>query len=182
MIKEEHRNAINEAIKRLPDEPVYLIGIRRTTNIDLFNDSFILYSPYNGEYFTTDRFTTDPGLFYLKNPVNTKGTAILMEGVHKDIWAFGMHNNKYRALVQVNKCCVYRDANKDDILNMNANVRDCGYFGINLHHGYNSSKVGKNSAGCQVFQSIDEFNKVMSILTDKFSFVKFYSYYLYRER
>ncbi len=181
MIKEEHRNAINEAVKRLPDEPLLLIGIRRIGHVDAFNDTFILYSPYDGIYWYTNEFTTDPGLEYLKNPINPKGTAILMEGVHRDIWSIGLHNGKYKALVQTGMCCVYRDANKDDILDMNANTRDCGYFGINLHHAYNSYRVGKNSAGCQVFRRAEDLNYLLGLLGGKYSFIKHFSYYLHRE-
>lgn len=180
-IQDYHRKAISLAMDILKDEIVYLIGIRDIRNVDSFNDEFILYSPYGDILMLFNEFTTDPGIYYLREPISIKGTAILMEGAHRGIWSFGLHKGRYRALVQVNSCCVYRDANKDDIINMNTNTRDCGFFGINLHHGYNSYRVGKNSAGCQVFRREEDLNSVLGVLSGRFSFLKSFSYYLYRK-
>lgn len=181
MINKKYTKAIESAIKLRPDEMVYLIGVRRITDVDRWNDTFILYSPYGDLYWECDDFTTDPGLAYLYSPINPKGTAILMEGWHSDIWGWGYHNGKYKALVQVNSCCVYRDNTRDSVLNMDARTRDCGYFGINLHHGFDSEKVGKNSAGCQVFRYRKDFNKLLDILERRFSHQRYFSYYLWRE-
>ncbi len=178
----KYAHIIDKAYNLRPDEMVYLIGVRRIRETDEYNDTFILYSPYGDLYWECDNFTTDPGLSYLKKPINSKGTAILMEGWHSDIWQIGYHQGKYKALVQVNPCCVYRDNNRDSVLNMDPRSRDCGYFGINLHHGYDSLKVGANSAGCQVFRYRKDLNYLLSILEKRFSHQKYFSYYLWREQ
>jgi hypothetical protein len=54
-----------------------------------------------------------------------------------------------------NKVTVWRDKNRNHV--NDDDIVQSGYFGINLHHGFNSKKVGKNSAGCQVIQSRDKF-------------------------
>jgi hypothetical protein len=179
-IKDPLHLKVIETAMTLYDAPIYLIGIRRELHVDTFNDTFILYSHYNDIYWYTDEFTTDPGLSVLKQPINPKGTAILCEGLHRDIWGWGYHKNKYKALVQVNPCTVYRDNNRDAVLNMDTNKIDRGYFGINLHHANNAKRVGNWSAGCQVFRRVDEFEKVLSILSGKYSFLKTFDYYLYR--
>lgn len=117
--------------------------------------------------------TTDPSTKYLikggfKDP--NKGTAILPGGQYVDTWELGPHGQTgYTALRQQKNLCVYRDYNRDDILNFNIENKDCGKFGINIHRGKiagaddgegNTSIIGDYSAGCQVFQNsycFDEF-------------------------
>jgi hypothetical protein len=109
--------------------------------------------------------TTDPGLYWLKTPMNESGTAILKEGFYKSLWKIGMHKD-YRALVQVNPVTYYRDNNRDDKLNLIPGTECTGVIGTNLHHSnYNgvSYVVGKWSAGCIVYANIKDFNKMMTL-------------------
>jgi hypothetical protein len=100
--------------------------------------------------------TTDPGTYWLNHPMNSLGAAVLKPGQWENCWAIGFHKNKqdHEALVQVGKVSVYRDNDKDSTAEA-TNVIDTGLFGINIH-GSNkvgsSAKIGKWSAGCQVFQ------------------------------
>lgn len=129
-----------------------IIGIRtidKTAN--LFNDRMIILWKYYG-YWNSLIFpiTTDPGLYWRKNPMNVKGTAILKPGQYRGMWAIGKHQGKYDALKQVKDCTVYRDGNRDHILDAHGET-DTGLFGINHHKaGTHSSQVDKWSAGCQV--------------------------------
>lgn len=100
--------------------------------------------------------TSDPGTYYLNNPLSKLGTAVLCPGQYIDSHQIGFHQQKkdHRALVQTGgKVKVYRDGDKDNIAEVSA-VTETGSFGINVHganKGVTTPKVGKWSAGCVVF-------------------------------
>ena len=61
---------------------------------------------------------------------------------------------------------VYRDDNKDMILDYNESTIDKGFFGINFHRSNphtESYRVDKWSAGCQVFKKAKDFYEFMTI-------------------
>lgn len=89
--------------------------------------------------------TTDPMKYYLQNPCNVKGCAILKPGQWRGMWTRGLHRGKQTALIQVKPVTVYRDTNRDDILDVTGK-EDTGLFGINFHTGDGQTA----SAGCQV--------------------------------
>ena len=113
--------------------------------------------------------TTDPGETYLIKPENPKGTAILVPGQYKGAYVIGVHarNNKnfsHQALIQNKPVRVYRDNNKDNILDFNKDSIDEGMFGINIHRASrwkNVERVGQYSAGCQVIQNAMTFLEFM---------------------
>ena len=112
--------------------------------------------------------TTDPGKYWLENPTNPKGTAVLVPGQYRSTWKIGKHQGKYEALVQRKPVKVYRDNNKDDVIdykNISTSI-DEGYFGINIHRSnpYTESYViNKWSAGCQVFKAVEDYNEFMEL-------------------
>jgi hypothetical protein len=84
--------------------------------------------------------TTIPGTKSLVTPVNRAGTAILVPGQYKDVYAIDLHKNKYKALCQrLGPVRVYRDNNKDAKIDLNDKSIQSGFFGINIH------KAGTNS-------------------------------------
>ena len=110
--------------------------------------------------------TTDPGKYYSQNLLDQSGVAILVPNQYKNTWQVGLHQGKYEALVQRKPVKVYRDKNKDSIYDLNAETINTGLFGINIHRSNSngtSQVVGKWSAGCQVFQSPQDFNIFMNI-------------------
>lgn len=130
------------------------VGIRDTASVNTFNDTFVMFWKYKGHWSAFFRpGTTDPGTYWLNNPMNTHGTAILKEGQYRGAWKLGKHQGKYTALVQRKEVTVIRDGNKDGVLDIEGGYEDKGYFGIN-HHRANSKnesvQVDKWSAGCQV--------------------------------
>jgi len=145
-----------------------IVGIRSadmTPNV--FNDRLLVFwkdvdlsSPFKEKVW---KITTDPGLYWLKNPSNVKGTAILFPGQYEDVYAIDLHNKKYPALCQrLGDVKVYRDSNKDN--RYDPDKTEIGRFGINIHKaGSNSSQVDKWSAGCQVFQKEKDFNDFMNL-------------------
>jgi len=130
------------------------VGIRNIANVNTFNDTFVMFWKYAGQWSSFYWFgTTDPGTYYLENPMNDMGTAILKEDQYRGAWKMGLHQGKYDALVQKKEVTVIRDANKDGVLDLDAGTEETGFFGIN-HHRANekneSIQVDKWSAGCQV--------------------------------
>jgi hypothetical protein len=112
--------------------------------------------------------TTTPSVQYLQNPIagSIGGTAIMKQGQYKNAYQIGLHRNKYEALVQTGgPVTVIRDSDRNSILNYFGNVTS-GYYGINIHRSTASyasqDKIGPDSAGCQVFRWIDDFNDMMA--------------------
>lgn len=145
-----------------------LLGIRHADKVDMFDDElYYFWTDGTKIQYTalTEGFTTDPGKYYLKNPMNTKGCAIVKEGWYPRVWVKGKHNNKYNALIQRgNTFTVYRDKNKDDKFDFSGPL-DTGYFGINLHRAsqyYTVATVNNYSAGCQVIADPNKFNTLMT--------------------
>ena len=144
-----------------------LIGVRTLDNTsNKFNDLMVVMWFYGGEWNRLNfNITTDPGVYYRENPININGTAILKEGHHKGLWTIGKHKEVYEALTQTSKAIVYRDNNKDDVLDFDCGTQS-GLFGINCHRSnqnVTSTNVDKWSAGCQVFENPKDFSLFMDI-------------------
>src|SRR5690606_4080192 len=62
--------------------------------------------------------TTDPGTYWLNNPINRLGTAILKPNQWIDCWQIGNHKGdpKHPALVQVKPVTVWRDSYRDNLI------------------------------------------------------------------
>jgi hypothetical protein len=152
---------------------INIIGVRRDNQGSNTFDDFLLVMYRDEEKMVSHRWqaTTDPGKYWLKNPMNPKGTAVLVPGQYRGTWQLGKHQNNYEALVQAKPVKVWRDNNKDDIIDYNniATLVDKGYFGINIHRSnpYTESYVvNKWSAGCQVFKKVDDFKDFMELCRD----------------
>jgi hypothetical protein len=111
--------------------------------------------------------TTDPGAYFLRKPINVDGTAILTPGQYLSTYKIGRHRNAYEALVQSGgPVRVWRDDNRDQVLNWQSNLGISGWYGINIHRAKKegeTDEVGRFSAGCQVFQDADDFDVFMTI-------------------
>lgn len=109
--------------------------------------------------------TTDPGLYYLRNPMNVNGTAILKPGQYRGSHKIGQHRGQYTALVQASPVTVYRDRNRNDTMDLLAGQTQTGTFGINIHHaGTDSKLVGRWSAGCTVVANLHDWDILMAIV------------------
>lgn len=144
-----------------------IIGVRTNNHQpNKFDDIIAVeYRDNNGNIWTY-RFkaTTEPGTYWLNNPENIKGTAILVPGQYRACYKIGLHQGKYEALVQRKPVKVYRDNNKDSIIDYYTQSIDEGIFGINIHKaGKDSKQIDKWSAGCQVFANEDNFNFFMEL-------------------
>jgi hypothetical protein len=97
--------------------------------------------------------------------MNLSGAAILKQGQYKNAYAIGLHRGKYKALVQVKPVTVMRDKDRNSYLDFFAPTQT-GLFGINIHKATiknNQAEIGQDSAGCQVFMNINDYNDMMKM-------------------
>lgn len=147
---------------------VNIIGVRSSEHqANRFDD--VIYCVYKDE---KDEWvekswpcTTEPGKYWLENPTNVNGTAVLVPGQYRGVWRIDRHQGKYDALCQRNgPVKTYRDSNKDDIIDLDVESITEGYYGINIHKaGKASTQIDRWSAGCQVFANASDFAEFMGI-------------------
>ena len=110
--------------------------------------------------------TTDPGTFWLQNPMQPQGTAVLSQGQYVNAYQIGLHKNQYKALVQVKPISIIRDYQRDAYMDFSNGTEHKGIFGINIHRAMvqgTTKYVDKFSAGCQVFANASDFNEFMNL-------------------
>ena len=160
------------------EEELNIIGVRSSNDIANSFDDWIYLIQEGGEEVKIYPVTTDPGKYWLENPMNVEGTAILVPGQYEGAYTIGLHRGKYEALRQSRPVKVWRDNTKDTKLDKEGKIYE-GMFGINIHRSNATSQsrvVEKWSAGCQVFQKAADFNEFMKIC--KASGQKAFSYTL----
>lgn len=114
------------------------------------------------------RCTTDPGTFWLRQPMSPQGTAILKGNrQYAGAYRIGLHRGQYEALVQTGApVTVIRDYDRDDELDFLNGREATGMFGINIHRASRTGEsltVDKHSAGCQVIADAGDFAELMSL-------------------
>lgn len=146
-----------------------IVGYRSKSTIpNLFDDKIVVFwydknGKIDGRIYAA---TTDPGTFWLKNPMTPQGTAILKAGQYIDTYALDLHKGDYLALTQKKPVTVIRDYDRNAVLDFNNGKEEKGNFGINLHR---AKKVGttvsvdKNSAGCQVLANGKDFDELIAL-------------------
>lgn len=154
-------------------------GTKVSAITNLFDDKIVLVLKESGQWKIYQwNATTDPGLkaeqeigMVYKDPKDgllkarkSQGLAIMKPGQYIDAYVFGLHKDKYEALVQRGaQITVYRDKVRDRFYGFDA--EDTGYFGVNIHKaGADSTYVENWSEGCQVFKREADFLLFMSLL------------------
>ena len=164
----DHVESLGHAVFEKGLYNLNIIGVRTPDDsANKFNDHmYVVYKDEYGWVTRTWHCTTDPGVYWREHPMNVNGTAILVADQYRGSHKIGLHRGKYKALVQTGgRVRVYRDDNKDDILDMDPATEQDGYWGINLHKaGSHSTEVDKWSAGCQVWANADDFAAFMAIV------------------
>lgn len=168
------------------DYNLNIFGIRANeSKSNTFNDLICVLYKVNGEWVLKKYdATTDPGTYYRENPINKNGTAILKEGRYSGSFGIGLHHGKYRCLVQVKPLQLYRDNNKDNILDKKGTTSE-EMAAIHIHRASasaTSKQVDKWSAGCQVIASSDNFKEFMSLVDTSAKYFKpVFTYILFNE-
>lgn len=144
-----------------------IIGVRKNNGTpNRFDDKlFCVFKDDAGNFrFRSWDVTTDPGLYWMNNPMNKLGVACLVPGQYRSAYEYGKHKGEKDALVQVRPVRTYRDTNKDGIMNLDPATITEGLYGINIHRaGITSIQVDKWSAGCQVFSKDRDFLDFLSL-------------------
>lgn len=111
--------------------------------------------------------TTDPGQYWLDNPMHPQGTAFLKKGQYLNAYGIGLHQGMYEALVQVEQVTVIRDYNRSGVFNwFESGLPDTGLFGINIHRAneFGTAKtIDHFSAGCLVFAKGSDYDFFMQL-------------------
>ena len=154
------------------DYNLNITGIRSPQRVaNAFDDRLCVTYKVN-DIWTTETYeiTTDPGSPYLLKPINNYGCAVLAPGQWRGCYTIGKHRGQYLALVQSGKVKVFRDNNRDNVIDMDPDTIQEGYFGINIHkRDATSDTVNGASAGCQVFRYEKEFNRMMWLANKQIS-------------
>ncbi|MCU0436717.1 MAG: hypothetical protein MUC49_02310 [Raineya sp.] len=145
-------------------------GIRsKSTASGKFDDEIIVFfKDEKGNWqLKSYEASTDPGTFFLKNPMQNLGTAILNKGQHLDKWQ-GQYNTRlgftaYELVQSLGEVEIIRDYNRDAFLDFNNGTITKGFYGLNIHVGTSpggeSIDVGQWSAGCQVFANWNDYQE-----------------------
>lgn len=149
------------------DYNINIIGIRsKDLHSNKFNDLMcVAFKCSETWVFLQFDATTDPGLTHRLKPINSKGVGFLCEGQHRGAFQLGMHQGKYMALVQAKALPVYRDNDRDELLEPDDSKIDRGWHGCNIHRAneYRESiQVDTWSAMCQVVASPWEYDLLIN--------------------
>jgi hypothetical protein len=151
------------------DYNLNLIGVRSDrAQSGYFDDQlFCLYKVRQVWRTHVWAITTDPGARYLTKPINAAGTAILAAPQQcRGAYVIGKHRG-HPALVQHGAAVrVWRDGNRDEILDWGSGAGVAGWYGINIHRARTEGLTDSpdyHSAGCQVFALRREHDAFMDL-------------------
>lgn len=174
MVKSYTNDQLLARAKAMPNfqyipHDVWILGVRSKADLtDQFDDKFYIF---RGEIFllvTTG--TTNKGL---------KGSAVMLsDWWHYEVYKYGLHKGKMKALRQVKPIPYYRDYNKDGKTDQSGQVfRDI--IGMNFHgstyiEGSDKvlTKIGDWSEGCQVCNKNGDYEKIIKLVKNQ-SFVSY---------
>lgn len=146
-----------------------IVGIRsKSTKANRFDDELHVFYKVNflkWEYHIF-KATTDPGTYWLENPMQPQGTAILAQGQYVNAYQIGLHQGKYKALVQRKPVSIIRDYDRNAWLDFSNGHKQTGMYGINIHRALAKGKtkyIDKFSAGCQVFENESDFELFLQL-------------------
>lgn len=147
-----------------------LIGLRAIPpTVDVFDDLFVV--PHLDAAGTWQMpawpCTLDPGKPSLLAPRRRDGTAIIRTGQQRGAFKIGEHHagtpRAYPALVPARPILVWRDANRDDVLDYRNGTASTSW-GTNIHRAQATGRtlrVGPWSEGCAVFQEKPDHDALM---------------------
>lgn len=151
------------------EEELNIVGLRSlSTRPNRFDDVIhVFYRQRNRWVHHRFAATTDPGTYWLQNPLHPQGTALLAEQQAIGAYRLDLHRGQYPALCQRNAPVdIYRDYNRDDEMDFSTPRRYRGYFGINIHRAARrgtTPEVDRHSAGCQVLSRAGDFDLLIRL-------------------
>ena len=179
MVKNYTDNQLLTKVKSLPSfkgipAGFWILGVQSIEDrFNEFDDKFYLFQ---GERFVmVSQGTTNAG----KNGMisyesqNSQGVAVIKTNEwYYDVWKYGLHKGKMRALKQVRPFLISRDGDKDQKIEENVSLPVI--CGINFHaNTYNlanteiKSIIGAWSLGCQVVNDTPKYVQFMDYVQDQ---------------
>ncbi|MBQ4818884.1 hypothetical protein [Aquimarina sp. MMG016] len=147
-----------------------IVGYRsRFMGSNRFDDEIhVFYTNDKGKWiYHMFKATTDPGQYWLENPIHPQGTAFLKKGQYIDAYSIGLHRGVYNALIQTKPVTVIRNYKRKGLFKwFESGFQDTGQFGINIHRArrQGTTKVIDDfSAGCLVFANATDFDRFLQI-------------------
>lgn len=182
-MKQINKEAIIQAMTKKGykwfDNKINIVGIRTNDQTpDKFND--LMAVAYKDE-FHIFKCTTEPGVYWLKNPMRVSGTFVMKPGQYIDDWKLGFHHG-YEALVLSGIIEGWRDSDKDNNIDPDKSKVYSDGQAVNIHHAHETTiqtVIDKYSAGCQVIQKFSDWLIFIGLV--KVSKQEKYSYTLLTE-
>ena len=89
----DYVDSIGHAVFESGEYNLNIIGIRsKDHKANSFDDRIcVVYKDEQGWITRTWECTTEPGKYWLENPSNVKGTAILVPGQYRSVWKIDKH-------------------------------------------------------------------------------------------
>lgn len=151
-----------------------IVGIRaNSTKSNSFDDQILCfwYDERGNLAYKVYTASTDPGTYWLNRPMEQLGAAILKGGQYLYSWQL-IDTNRFgfytKELLQIKPVTIFRDYNRDAILDFYNGRETTGSYGLNIHTGATpnttSIEVGQWSAGCQVFAVWAEWVEFISLV------------------
>ncbi|WP_299187612.1 hypothetical protein [uncultured Aquimarina sp.] len=147
-----------------------IVGYRsRFIHSNRFDDEIhVFYTNDKGKWvYHMFKATTDPGQYWLDNPMHSQGTAFLKKGQYIDAYSLGLHRGIYQALIQKAPVSVIRNYERKGLFKwFESGFQDTGKFGINIHRArkQGTTKVIDDfSAGCLVFANANDFDRFLKL-------------------
>lgn len=163
-----------------------IIGVRGEHKPDEFSDKlYLVFNDYGAVRVLEFAITTYPGVYWLMNPMNPEGCAIMKEGQYRKAYQIGSHRGVTGLIQTGNAVSVYRDNTKDGSIRLIEDSVITGYFGINIHPvmDKNNKTVGQDSAGCQVFQEYEDMRAFIRLCYNAMElYGNYFTYTLINER
>ena len=145
-----------------------LFGIRYPDGINEWSDFICLL--YRDERLNWQLHqwaaTTKSGIDGLRNPVNKSGTGLLVPWQYLGVYRLDLHKGRHMALCQRNgPVKVYRDNNRDLVIDSDPATIQEGDFGVNIHSPFSDSgHVDGRSVACQVVAKVEYWNQLYKIV------------------
>lgn len=189
MVKAYTDSQLLNKVKSLPSfkgfpKEYWILGVQSDEDaFNVFDDKFYLF--YGEKFILVTSGTTNAGKNGLEkyDSYNKDGVAVIKTNeFYYNVWKYGLHKGKMRALKQVRNFLISRDGDKDHSIEEGLSVPVI--CGINFHaNNYNLDNkeiretIGGWSLGCQVINNTPNYLKIIDFVEPQ----KVVSYCLLKE-
>ena len=163
------------------DFDLNIIGFRNINDelgYNQFNDRIVIAYKYHGKWITEEgAATTDAGRYWLTKP-DYKACAIMCHNrQYRGAYKLGLHKGRL-SLIQIKPVEFWRDGNKDNHLDYVGKIYK-DVIGLNIHASSQTKNllyVDKWSAGCQVWQSHEDHEKMIYLCNKQVSNLGYHTF------